>query len=426
MFDESAILDIVDKTIFKTVGCTEPMAIALAVVVAYKEILGEIKSVAVSLDKNVYKNALAVGIPGTGYKGPKMAIALGLIAGDPEKGLLLLENVSTAAIIQAQELLSQNLITITLNEAAKFLNIQATIETTNGKAKAIISQCHDNIVLIEKNGEVIYHRIVDADRQEPFLDEYDFSTLQFDALTALVNQISAAKIVHLEDAYKLNYTAALIGLEKNAGMGLGACWKKLIDQGTLENAFTNRVKMIVAAAADARMGGLNVPILGCTGSGNHGITFFLTIGMCFQHFEINPAISLAHAYVYGLVILAAIKQRLGLLSSICGGAIAAGAAAAGAIVYMLGGNSAAVTNAINLVIGNIAGIVCDGAKNSCALKVSTGAALAVEAALLSLADTKVSVTDGIIAKDFYSTLINLGILSKSGMKKLMRRCCKYC
>lgn len=416
--NETTIVDLVGKMVFKAMGCTEPVAAALAVAVAYREIQGKVKSVKVSLDKNVFKNAMAVSIPGTKQKGPKIAVALGIVCGNPQKGLLLLEDVTPEAIAKAQELIDQNLIQITLDDSAGGLHIQAVVETENGIAKAIISQCHDNIVLIEKNGKIIYHRIENSEEHTDFLNDYDFTNFTFEQLKSWIEKIPQDKIAFLEEGLSLNKKAAAIGLEENAGMHLGTGYKKIIEQGLLENNFINQAKMLASAAVDARMGGLKVPVYGCAGSGSHGIGFFIAIGVCLQHLKIKRNISLSHVYAYGLVILAAIKQAMGLLSPICGGAVAVSAAAAAAIVYALDGDNAAVNNAINLVIGNISGMVCDGAKEGCALKIDSGVTTAIEAALLSLQGATIPLADGIIGNNFNGTLHNLGILDKLGMEKV--------
>lgn len=408
------IINIINKITFKTLGCTEPIAIALAAAVAYKEIGGKIKAVKIVLDKNVYKNAMAVGIPGTHQKGPKTAIALGLVCGDPSKGLLLLERANKQDISKANKLLNGDLIVISVNDSASSLYIKAEIETEKGFAKAIIEQCHDNIILIEKNGEIIYHKISNSDNSTKFLDEYNFEKLDIVHLINIIKNIPTQKLAFLKEGYILNKKAAEIGIKKCAGMGLGAGYKNLIEKGMLEDNFINQTKMLVAGAVDARMGGIKTQIFGCAGSGNHGIAFFLTVGMCLQHFKVQNILQL-RAYTFGLIILAIIKRNLGLLSSVCGGAIAAGAAAASAITYALGGNVEQIINAINLIIGNISGMVCDGAKSGCALKVATGSALAIEAALLSVGNVCIPNTDGIVGDDFTKTVTNLGLLNKQGM-----------
>lgn len=417
ILNEKVIIDIINKMIFKTIGCTEPVAIALAVIVAYKEIGGKIKSVLVYLDKNVYKNVMAVGIPGTEQKGPKIAIALGLVCGDPGKGLLLLEDVGEKEISEAKKILEKDLINIAMNESATSLSIQAEIETENGRAKAVIGQCHDNVILIEKNGQIIYHHITNSETDTVFLGEYNFAKLDFDHLLGIIGNISEDKLAFLQEKHVLNKKAGKLGIEKCAGMGLGAAYKRLVEEGRLANNFVNQVKMLVAGAVDARMGGMKVLIFGCAGSGNHGISFFLTTGICFEYFQVEKKLQL-QAYAFGLIILAAIKHTLGLLSSVCGGAIAAGAAATAAITYALGGNSEQILNSINLIIGNISGMVCDGAKFGCSLKVATGAELAIESSLLALKNIYIPKTDGIIGNSFDETVNNLGLLNKQGMGKV--------
>jgi L-cysteine desulfidase len=406
------ILDLLKDMTCTCMGCTEPVAIALAVATAYKTVGGEVKSVEVELSANVFKNTLAVGIPGTDQKGPYVAAALALIVGDPAKGLLILAEVTPEDVAKANELLTKDIIKLALDSSATGLKITAKLATTAGKAKAIISGRHDNIILIEKNDEVIYSKELDIQcAKMPFIDIYDLDNIDLQKIIEEIEQISIAELMFLQEGYELNKKAAELGLAQPCGMMLGVAYKKLIETKQLEDTVSNRIKMLVSAASDARMGGKKIPIFCCSGSGNHGIIYFLTIGTYLQNSQAN----ILHVYAFGLVLLAIIKKYTGLLSPICGAAVGVGAAVAGALVYAGGGSIEQITNAVDLVFGNIAGEVCDGAKYGCALKIASASTVAIESALLALGGIKIPCSDGIIGKDFKTSLTDLGMLNNSGM-----------
>jgi L-cysteine desulfidase len=219
----------------------------------------------------------------------------------------------------------------------------------------------------------------------------------------------------LKHGIEVNLAAAEAGLAEDAGMKLGRTLQNMIHNGVLEGKLLNTVKMYAAAATDARMGGLKVPIIGLGGSGNHGITYFITVGMAAQVLGLPRDEKLDRALALGILIVRAIKYYTGVLTPMCGCAVAAGAGAAAAITYLLGGNEEQVVGSIKLLFGNLAGLVCDGAKYGCALKVGTSASVAVESALLSMDGVYISDSDGIIGCSLKETLHNLGVLHKKGM-----------
>ncbi|MEI6242592.1 MAG: L-serine ammonia-lyase, iron-sulfur-dependent, subunit alpha, partial [Chlamydiota bacterium] len=231
----------------------------------------------------------------------------------------------------------------------------------------------------------------------------------------VIDQISEEEISFLPKAIEKNIQAAEIGLRETSGMQLGKTLQKLVHEGLLEDTFLNRLKYTIAAASDARMSGKKVPITGCGGSGNHGITFFITVGMAYKNFAMQPHRTLAKSLALGLLVLVAIKSQTGVLTPMCGCAVAAASAAAASITYAMGGNESQIAASIQLVLGNLIGMICDGAKFGCSLKTSTSGPIAVEAALLALKNVILS-KEGVIGESFQETLGNLAPLHKMGMK----------
>jgi L-cysteine desulfidase len=416
MISEQAALKIIEKTVFRTVGCTEPVAVALAAASAYRRIGGEIRSVAITLDRNVYKNALNVGIPGTDRKGIRFAVALALVCGDPEEGLSLLEKSGPADLERAESLYQRKLITLSLNEEALDVYINVTVTTGLGKATALIRGCHDNIILIKKNEEVV-HRREEARAGSAAEALPSLAGLTTADLLSLVERLPEESLAFLSEGVTVNLAAAEAGLAAASGLRLGAALDALRREGLLADSFLNRLKIAASAASDARMGGLKVPIIGAGGSGNHGITFFITVGLAYRNLPVLPSVSLTRALALGILVLADIKEQTGLLTPICGCAVAAGVAAAAAITYALAGpRPQPILAAVNLLLGNLAGEVCDGAKYGCSLKINTCAGAAVESALLAVRGVEIPASDGIVGTSLPESLGNLALLHKRGME----------
>jgi L-cysteine desulfidase len=375
--------------------------------------------VEITMDRNVYKNALNVGIPGTDRKGIRFAVALALICGDPAQGLTLLETSTREDLKRAEALYERRIIALHLNEEAADVYINVVVSTDRGNATALIQGCHDNIILIKKNEEVVHRGGKSAAASgAPAVDALpSLRDLSIADLLGLVGRLSEESIAFLGEGVTVNLAAAEAGLAAKAGLGLGAALDKLRREGLLADSFINRLKIAASAAADARMGGLKVPIIGAGGSGNHGITFFSTVGLAYENLPVLPEISLNRALALGILVLADIKQHTGLLTPICGCAVAAGAAAAAAIAYALAGPiPEPILAAVNLVLGNVAGEVCDGAKYGCSLKINTSAGAAVESALLALKNVAVPASDGIVGNSLSESLRNLALLHKRGME----------
>ena len=301
------------------------------------------------------------------------------------------------------------------------IDIRALVRSENGSAEALIRGSHDHIVYVKKNGQLVAGRDEQADgplRGSGDPGEPDLRSLRIDELLSAIEQIPEPELEFLLEAIDTNLAAAEQGLQAAPGMGLGANLRALMEQGALDKSLLNTVKMHAAAAADARMGGLKVPIIGVGGSGNHGITYFITVGLAHRYLSLPPGASLARSLAFGILLLSLIKQHTGILTPICGCAVAAGAGATAAITHLLGGSPERITAAVKLLLGNLAGLVCDGAKYGCALKVGTSAAVAVESALLAIHGADIADADGIVGRSLNDTLENLGTLHRRGMSNV--------
>lgn len=409
MLKKDLAIDLIKRTVFETMGCTEPAAIALAVATSKKYCSRKISSIDIFLDRAVYKNAAFVGIPGTEKAGIRFAVALAIFL-DPEKDLLIFEDISPSIIKKAKNFLKRDVIKIHHSKNVKVIDIKATIKTEKDSVTTWIKSSHNNIVSIEKNGSLIFEK-KESMKVKKKKKREDISLFE---ILAVIKKLKDSDLLFLKECVEVNLKAAkkALQIKNNTGTSL----KELYESYNLETPI-NKIKYMAAAAASARMMGKKIEIKGCGGSGNHGITFFTAVGLFEKEFKIEKKISLQKALALGLLLLISIKAKTGLLTPMCGCSVAAGAAAAGAISFLIGGDIKKIEASLNLVFANLSGLICDGAKDSCSLKIATSVEVSIESALL--ANRKKSFCgQGITSKNFPKSLENLGLLHKLGMSKM--------
>jgi L-cysteine desulfidase len=408
------LLKILKENTFITVGCTDPVAVGLAAAIAYKAIDGEVEDLQISLDKNIYKNALSVGIPGTMRKGLDLAVALCLVAGDSEDGLSILKNVDKKDIVKAEVFLKKHRISFVLNEDAESIFIEAVIRTSNGTASALLLNSHDNLAEITVNGNVTYSRIENAEKSDPLKSLARLKALTIMDILNFVGDISPSKLCFLNEGIEMNLQAAESGESSRVGLGVGSLYREMIEKGLLHEDLIHRVKQKVGAAGDARMSGMNVPIFGCFGSGNHGITLFTTMGMMAKELGAEKD-TISRSLAVALLVTGIIKSRTGILTPHCGCSVAAGTGAAAGMVYLMGGKEKEIQRAVHLMLADLTGMLCDGAKYGCSLKLATSAGVALEISYMAMMGAEVPGDNGIVGVSLQKTMDNLETLTKKGM-----------
>ena len=415
--DAKQLREIIRSDIFDTVGCTDPVAIALSVATGCRrleEITGDdspVEDIKVSMNATVFKNAIAVGIPGTSLKGILPAIALALVSGGVESGLLLFQDVGDSQLKRADEILKSGRPSISLEliPDEQLIHISTQISRGDDQIRVETLGHHDGIVSVEYNDSNVYSRseeLSGSDEDGAFL-----RTIDIPALMELVEYLPEDSWGFLNDAWRINKASALPGLENPIGMGVGYQLRNA------ENS-TGKIRALTSAAVDVRMAGVPNRFIGSGGSGNHGIVLFLTLG---EYYELQPEslvrpLSGSLALAIGLLLI--IKQYTGILTPICGCAVSAGAATAAALCYAMGGNAEEVEASLNLVLANLSGMLCDGAKHSCSLKISTGVSVIMDSAHMAMQGVRVPLSDGFIREELHETLSNLGLIHKEGMEKV--------
>jgi L-cysteine desulfidase len=416
------VKDILAMEVTLALGCTEPVAVALAAAAAATLLPGdrEFDSIEVWVDPNVYKNAMAVTIPGTdGLHGVDTAAALGAYGGDPTRGLEVLESINEQTIAQASRLLHTNRVQVHLREESG-LYVRARLQHGKESAEALIVDMHNNIVSLKRNGEEILASPLLAkgagkggQRNMADLEEW-LREKSLEDLLELVADLDEDDLAFLEVGVNHNLALAEYGLKHGSGLGIGKAIDRLIKQKLLVRDMTTSARLLTSAAADARMGGAKLPAMSSAGSGNHGLTAILPI-WAIKDFIDHDRDTLLRAIGLSHIITAYVKAHTGRLSAVCGCSVAAGAGATAGITYLVGGDIHHMEGAIKNILEDLAGVICDGAKAGCAIKLNTAAGAAVQAALFSLHGVEVKESDGIIGHSTRQTVQNMGALSHTGM-----------
>lgn len=415
------VKDILDMEVSLALGCTEPVAIALSAAAAVT-LLPDKKfdKIELTVDPNIYKNGLAVVIPGSGgLIGLDTASALGAFGGDAYKKLEVLSALNEETVAQATAFLEGDNVDVHLREQSG-LYVETKITYGKDVAECLIKDVHNNIISLKLNGkEVSNDQLIESDVKESKgnkLAELEawLRQLTLEEIFELTNELDDKDLHFLEEGVQHNLKLAEHGLKYGSGLGIGKAIDRLLKQKLLVKDMTTSARMLTSAAADARMDGVNLPAMSSAGSGNHGLTAILPIWAIKDFIDTDKetvlkAIGLSH------IITAYIKAHTGRLSAVCGCSVAAGAGATAGITYLVGGDVHHMEGAIKNILEDLAGVICDGAKAGCAIKLNTAAGAAVQAALFSLQGVNVKDTDGIIGQSTQKTVQNLGELSNEGM-----------
>lgn len=415
------IKELLRMQVAPALGCTEPVAIALAAAAAASLLPeGEVQGVELWIDPNIYKNGLAVTIPGTGgLSGLDTAAALGCLGGDPALGLEVLSPVGDDTTRRAGELTASGKVAVNLLEDHRGLYVRALVRRGGAEAEAVIEGVHDNITALRAAGADVAGSPLlgrGGARDSRPLEELELWLRErsLSDLLALVDDLDDEDLDFLERGVQHNLRLAEHGLKHRVGMGVGKALDRLIRQGLVKRDMISAARVLTSAASDARMGGVKLPAMSSAGSGNHGLTAILPIQAVSEFVtatdrERLEAIALSHA------VTAYVKAYTGRLSAVCGCSVAAGAGATAGVTYLLGGDVSHIAGAIKNLMEDLAGVICDGAKAGCALKLATAAGTAVQASLFALQGVNVSPMDGIMGLSPEETMQNIGALSTEGM-----------
>ncbi|MCF6464606.1 L-cysteine desulfidase family protein [Clostridium sp. Cult2] len=404
------LLTIIKDETLPALGCTEPVAVAYASSVANKYLNEEIERLEIKLSKNIFKNGKSVIIPNTKEWGLDLAGVLGIISGNPEDQLMVLKNVNEEHIRKAHEILEKGKVSVDYLGNTSDIYVEILAHGKDRIVEVVLKDAHNHIDSIKVDGKIVYRGVLNKDKG---LASDFIKNLSFKDIIAISESIPIEYIAFLEDGIEMNRNAAEMGIEIENGLNIGRGLIKLQREGMLKNDAPTRARILTAAAADIRMGGGNCPIMTSSGSGNQGLGVVLPIIVVAEEKEITKE-RLIRAIFFAHIVNKYVKLHTGKLSAMCGCAIGAGVGASAAISWMLGGSEEQINGACNNMLANLTGMICDGAKETCSLKLSTSAEEAVLAAYLANENIIVKPNIGIIGGTIEETIKNLEILCKEG------------
>lgn len=374
------LIAIVKRDVAPALGCTEPISLALAAAIAKSYLGGEPVQIQAKVSPNLMKNGMGVTVPGTGMVGLPIAAAVGAIAGDAEAGLEVLKHIQAEDVAKAKAMLDTNQVSVDIANVDFPLYSEALLLGETGWVKVCIQDTHTNVVLIEKNGEVLFQQQTQA---VEIADDYHFfNQLSAEQIYQFAMEVPLEQIAFIAEAAKLNSALSKEGLEKEYGLHIGRTLKKQIELGLMSDDLLSRIVIETTTASDARMGGALLPAMSNSGSRNQGIAATMPSVIVARFVNADDE-QLIRALFLSHTIAIYIHSKLPKLSALCAVTTAAMGSAAG-MAYLLKGNFNAISMAICSMIGDISGVLCDGAANSCAMKVSTGVSSAYKAVLVAL------------------------------------------
>lgn len=409
------IIALMNREIIPAIGCTEPIAVALCVAKATETLGCRPERIEARLSANVLKNAMGVGIPGTGMTGLPIAMALGAIVGRSEYGLEVLKDADQKAVEEGKKLIDEKRISVDLKyNIAEKLYIEVEVFAGSERAEAIIAGGHTRFVRISRGDEVIFTAEAEAasttateshDTKEPELSlrkVWDF------ALTAPLDELR-----FILEARRLNMNAAEESLKGNYGHSIGKLFRAESERNIMGDTLHCRIVGMTTAACDARMAGAMIPVMSNSGSGNQGLTSTVPVVVYGEQTGASEE-QLIRALILSHLTVIYIKQSLGRLSALCGCVVAATGSCCG-ITYLMNGTYDECAAAVKNMIANLTGMICDGAKPSCALKCASGVSMAVMSALMAKNGRCVKSVEGIIDDDVDRSIRNLTDIGRDAM-----------
>ncbi|MCI7399352.1 MAG: serine dehydratase subunit alpha family protein [Prevotella sp.] len=406
------IIALINKEVVPAIGCTEPMAVALATARATEALGSRPAKIKALLSANILKNAMGVGIPGTGMIGLPIAIALGALIGKSEYQLEVLRDLTLETLEEGKTYINEKRIDISLkDDITEKLYVEIICTSADGRSSsAIIAGSHTNFVYVCSPDGVV------LDKQHTISSESDDNDIRLSmkmvhefATTAPLDEI---RFILKTKEYNMN--AARKAILGNYGHNLGKTIDRPLAQGIFGKSIFSHIIARTASACDARMGGALIPVMSNSGSGNQGICATNPVAVYANENE-NTEEELIRALTLSHLTAIYIKQSLGKLSALCGCVVASIGSSCG-ITYLMGGDYQHICRSVKNMIANLTGMICDGAKPSCALKISSGVSTAILSALLSMEGKCVSSAEGIIDDDVDRSIHNLTSIGADAMR----------
>ena len=417
--NKEQMLQLLRKDVVPALGCTEPVCVALCAATAGTAMTGPVKTVTMEVNSGIYKNAMSAGIPNCTKVGIPWAAAIGIHLKNPEKSLELLADITPEVLEKASSLVESGSSTVVLNAGEAGLYVRCTARSETEEVVCLIRGAHTNVVFLSRNGEVLLEK--QAATAASGEDELvrDLTGMTIAGMVDLVRSASEEELSFLEDGIRMNDALAGWSLEHPVGVGLADSLHTPGAEALLKENLMSRILWKVTSAAESRLDGCPLPTMSSSGAGTKGLVVILPISETASYIGASRQETL-RAVALGHLVNRYMNAQVGKLSPMCSCVMCSSTAASAGITYLLGGNGEQIGHAIRNMAGTVTGMICDGGKVGCALKVATGSFAALTSAIHAVNGAVLRVSDGICAETAEDCIRNMAAIGNNGMKDTNR------
>ena len=421
------MLELLRKDVVPALGCTEPVCVALCAAKAATVLEGSLTALSVEVNPGIYKNAMSAGIPGCTKVGIPWAAAIGANLKNPHKGLQLLEDITPEVLAAAEALIGAKALTVTPKNDEKSIYVRCTLRSEGEEVVCITRNAHTNIVYLSRNGEVLLDCAPQtaAGSGDPLADALQEMTVA--GIRQLVCQASEEELAFLQEGVEMNDRLAAYSETNPIGIGLAQVLRSPA-ASLLGTSLVSKITYAVTSAAESRLDGCPYPTMSSSGAGTKGLVVILPISETAKAIGADRLTAL-RSLALGHLVNRYINAYVGKLSPMCSCVMCSSTAAACGIAFLLGANDEQIGHTIRNMCGTVTGMICDGGKVGCALKVATGSFAALHSALQAVSGAALRITDGICAETPEQCIRNMAAIGINGMKdadqeilRLMKDC----
>lgn len=413
MLTKQEMLEILRQEVMPALGCTEPVCVSLAAADAAQAVGGQVQSIRLEVNPNIFKNGMSVGIPGFDKVGLEYAAAIGALLKNPQKKLQLLEDLTPNVSKQAKDLAEAKAVKVDIKKDEKSLYVKCAVSTDNGEAVTVIRDSHTNIVQRTVNGnEVFSSRTAAAGKNSSLTDK--LVSMSVAELRELAESFEQSEIDFLWDGIQMNDAVADKSIADPSGVGIADTFNKAMGTAYMQNDLMTRIMQRVASSIESRLDGCPYTIMSSSSAGSKGLAVILPISETAKQVGADR-LSTLRALAFAHILNSYINAHIGKLSAMCACSMAASTAASAAMTYLMGGNDIQIASAIRNMTGTITGMICDGGKVGCAMKLATASAAAFVSAMMAVNNSVLRDSDGVCADTAEGCIRNMGRIANPGM-----------
>lgn len=413
--NKEQMLELLRKDVVPALGCTEPVCVALCAASAGKLIDDKVEEIEVFINAGIYKNGMSAGIPNCAMVGLDWAAALGAFLKNPEKNLELLSDVNDAILAKAEALVEAGKVSVKVDDAFKSLYVKCILRSKNEEAICVIQNAHTNIVCLSRNGEVLLEKETAATTAGDDVLVNVLIEMSIADIRKLVATATEEELEFMLAGVSMNESLAAYSETQKVGVGIAQNLRKEIDTGLLANDLANKIVLQVSSAAESRLDGCPLPTMSSSGAGTKGLVVILPVSETAKAIGASK-LQTVQALAFAHLVNRYINAYVGKLSPMCSCVMCSSTAASAGITWLLGGNDEQITYAIRNMCGTVTGMLCDGGKVGCALKVSTGSFAALMSAIHAVNNVALRVSDGICAETAEQCIKNMARIGNQGMQ----------